>query len=109
MPRHLYDDFILKRIELKPCKAGSGQTGERYYASFGCPHCDAEVDVIHSLISSKKGAACSTHLKKCVAYQAKQGTVASSSPAHASAPTSTKNNLTVEDVRGVVRESEARA
>ena len=101
MPRHLYDDFTLARIELKPFKPGSGQTGERYYAIFECPHCNAEIDVVNSLIGSKKGAACSAHLKKCEACQAKQSTAQSSSR-------SIEENNTVAGLRKLMEESEAR-
>ena len=85
MPRTSYADFKLKRVVSKPCKAGSGMEGVREYACFACPHCGDEVDVVNELISSKKGAACSAHLKRCAAFQAKQALEADEAPASVSA------------------------
>ena len=105
MPRRLYDDFLLKRVDLKSCKAGSGQTGERRYAVFGCPHCDAEVEIVENLISNKKAAACGAHLKKCTAYQAKQNQSTQAAP---EPPASSTHDQTIDEMRRLLEESEAR-
>ena len=98
MPRRLYDDFMLKRIDLKPCKSGSGQSGERRYAVFGCPHCNEEIEVVESLMHNKKASVCGGHLKSCETYPAKQN----------ESSTSTEKPIPAEDMHRFWEESEVR-
>ena len=93
MPRRLYDDFVLKRVDIKPSKPGSGKTGDRKYAVFGCPHCGDEIEVVESLISNKKASVCGAHLQKCTVYK---DFVAAKEPQSATVETLSKDMQEIE-------------
>ena len=54
--------------ENKLPKLGSGDSVERLYCVFECPHCEAEIDVPESSVVHKKGNACKAHLATCPNY-----------------------------------------
>jgi chromosome segregation ATPase len=51
-----------------PFKPRSGKTGIGTYAIFGCPHCDAEVEVLKQALSTLRARACKAHLAVCPEY-----------------------------------------
>ena len=62
------EDFAYKGDKTMPFKPRSGKTGIGTYTIFGCPHCDAEVEVLKQALSTLRARACKSHLAVCPKY-----------------------------------------